>query len=462
MSPLQLRAARTGLTLVACACLAACGSLNNAAGKVSGLFTPYRADIIQGNFVSKEQAALLKPGMSRAQVRDILGTPLLASVFHNDRWDYVFTLKRQGVEPQARKFTVFFKGDSLERFAGDELPNEAEFVAQLDSRPKATKVPLLEVPEEVLKEFNLKNPPAGGTAAPAPAASPAPTVYPALEARAEAPSRAWDASTQRAASAAVVVPAPVVAVAPPAARPAPAPAPAPVAAAPVAAAPRAPAPAAPVVVAAAPVAPVGTPATPAAPAPAPAAAPVPAPAVTRPAPVPSPADPRAVTAVVVAPAVAPVPAPQPAAAPAPVAQAPAAPAAAAPAARAPAAPAAAATTGFSSIEPDISAFLTQWMNDWQTRNANAFFAHYAPEFKGTSGTRQEWEALRRPRIESRLSISIGVLDVRTRVVSPTEARVVFRQAYESDAGSEVGTKAMFLVKRDGRWLIEREFFTPVQ
>ena len=100
------------------------------------------------------------------------------------------------------------------------------------------------------------------------------------------------------------------------------------------------------------------------------------------------------------------------------------------------------------------------MNDWQTRNANAFFAHYAPEFKGTSGTRQEWEALRRPRIESRLSISIGVLDVRTRVVSPTEARVVFRQAYESDAGSEVGTKAMFLVKRDGRWLIEREFFTP--
>ncbi|MBK8071865.1 MAG: outer membrane protein assembly factor BamE [Ramlibacter sp.] len=462
MSPLQLRAARTGLTLVACACLAACGSLNNAAGKVSGLFTPYRADIIQGNFVSKEQAALLKPGMSRAQVRDILGTPLLASVFHNDRWDYVFTLKRQGVEPQARKFTVFFKGDSLERFAGDELPNEAEFVAQLDSRPKATKVPLLEVPEEVLKEFNLKNPPAGGTAAPAPAASPAPTVYPALEARAEAPSRAWDASTQRAASAAVVVPAPVVAVAPPAARPAPAPAPAPVAAAPVAAAPRAPAPAAPVVVAAAPVAPVGTPATPAAPAPAPAAAPVPAPAVTRPAPVPSPADPRAVTAVVVAPALAPVPAPQPAAAPAPVAQAPAAPAAAAPAARAPAAPAAAATTGFSSIEPDISAFLTQWMNDWQTRNANAFFAHYAPEFKGTSGTRQEWEALRRPRIESRLSISIGVLDVRTRVVSPTEARVVFRQAYESDAGSEVGTKAMFLVKRDGRWLIEREFFTPVQ
>ena len=462
MSPLQLRAARTGLTLVACACLAACGSLNNAAGKVSGLFTPYRADIIQGNFVSKEQAALLKPGMSRAQVRDILGTPLLASVFHNDRWDYVFTLKRQGVEPQARKFTVFFKGDSLERFAGDELLNEGVFVALLDSRPKATKFPLLAVPYSVLKEFNLKNPPAGGTAAPAPAASPAPTVYPALEARAEAPSRAWDASTQRAASAAVVVPAPVVAVAPPAARPSPAPAPAPVAAAPVAAAPRAPAPAAPVVVAAAPVAPVGTPATPAAPAPAPAAAPVPAPAVTRPAPVPSPADPRAVTAVVVAPALAPVPAPQPAAAPAPVAQAPAAPAAAAPAARAPAAPAAAATTGFSSIEPDISAFLTQWMNDWQTRNANAFFAHYAPEFKGTSGTRQEWEALRRPRIESRLSISIGVLDVRTRVVSPTEARVVFRQAYESDAGSEVGTKAMFLVKRDGRWLIEREFFTPVQ
>ena len=102
--------------------------------RVAGLVTPYKVDVVQGNFVSKEQVEALKPGMSRQQVRDILGTPLLTSVFHADRWDYVFTLKRQGVTAQARKLTVFFKGDVLERFEGDAMPTEAEFVATLDNK----------------------------------------------------------------------------------------------------------------------------------------------------------------------------------------------------------------------------------------------------------------------------------------------------------------------------------------
>ena len=91
---------------------------------------------MQGNFVSKEQVEALKPGMSRQQVRDILGTPLLTSIFHADRWDYVFTLKRQGVPPQERKLAVFFKGNVLDRFEGDEMPSEAEFVATLDNKRK--------------------------------------------------------------------------------------------------------------------------------------------------------------------------------------------------------------------------------------------------------------------------------------------------------------------------------------
>ena len=65
-----------------------------------GVITPYRIDIMQGNVVTQEQAALVKPGMSREQVRDLLGSPLLTSAFHAERWDYVFTLRRQGVEPQ--------------------------------------------------------------------------------------------------------------------------------------------------------------------------------------------------------------------------------------------------------------------------------------------------------------------------------------------------------------------------
>lgn len=153
MSDFHCHRACLSLLLVACASLVACGSLNSASTRVAGVITPYKIDIVQGNFVSKEQAAAVKPGMSRAQVRDILGTPLLASIFHADRWDYVFTFKRQGLQPQARKVTVFFKADALERIEADALPTEAEFVASLDSGRSLGKVPVLEMSEESLKQM---------------------------------------------------------------------------------------------------------------------------------------------------------------------------------------------------------------------------------------------------------------------------------------------------------------------
>ena len=120
--------------------------------------TPYKVDVVQGNFISKEQVEALKPGMTRVQVKDVLGTPLLASVFHADRWDYVFTLKRQGVEPQSLKYTVFFKGDVMERSEGDTMPSEAEFIARLDSRRKLGAVPVLEATEDQLKNAAAKAP----------------------------------------------------------------------------------------------------------------------------------------------------------------------------------------------------------------------------------------------------------------------------------------------------------------
>ena len=147
--------AQSALIVAASLLLASCGT------GISGLttgginpvdwITPYRADVIQGNFVSAEQVAQLQPGMTRDQVKSVLGTPLLASLFHGDRWDYVFTLKRQGVEPKAYKYTVFFKGDQLERFTGDAMPSEQEFIATLSNRRKLGKVPLLEATEEQLK-----------------------------------------------------------------------------------------------------------------------------------------------------------------------------------------------------------------------------------------------------------------------------------------------------------------------
>ncbi len=151
MSDLQRRSVRLSLLFVASASLVACGSLNSASNNIAGLVTPYKMDIVQGNFVSKEQAAALQPGMSRTQVSDILGTPLLTSIFHADRWDYVFTFKRQGVAPQARRVSVFFQGEALARIEADDLPTEAEFVASLDSGRRSGKVPVLEMTPESLQ-----------------------------------------------------------------------------------------------------------------------------------------------------------------------------------------------------------------------------------------------------------------------------------------------------------------------
>ncbi|WP_114972956.1 outer membrane protein assembly factor BamE [Rhodoferax ferrireducens] len=176
MSDLQHRSAWLILVCAASLSLVACGSLNGASRSIAGVVTPYKMDIVQGNFVSKEQAAAVKPGMSRVQVRDILGTPLLTSIFHADRWDYVFTFKRQGVEPQARKVTVFFKGDALERIEADALPTEAEFVASLDSGRKSGKVPVLEMTEESLKQL-----PVPAKAVDPKPLPPLPASYPPLE-----------------------------------------------------------------------------------------------------------------------------------------------------------------------------------------------------------------------------------------------------------------------------------------
>ena len=176
MSDFQRRSACLSLLIAASVSLLACGTLNGASTSIASVVTPYKIDVVQGNFVSREQAAAVTPGMSRAQVRDILGTPLLTSVFHADRWDYVFTFKRQGLAPQARNVTVFFKGDTLERIEADALPSEAEFVASLDSGRKSVKVPVLEMSEESLKQL----PAPAKSIEPKPLA-PLPASYPPLE-----------------------------------------------------------------------------------------------------------------------------------------------------------------------------------------------------------------------------------------------------------------------------------------
>ena len=117
-----------------------------------GVITPYKVEVVQGNVVTKEQAAAIQPGMSRAQVRDTLGSPLLTDPFHGDRWDYVFTIRRQGTEPQLRRVVVLFTGETLKSIdTGGELPGEREFVASIDTFKTARNAPALELTEDQLK-----------------------------------------------------------------------------------------------------------------------------------------------------------------------------------------------------------------------------------------------------------------------------------------------------------------------
>ena len=178
MSRLLSQDLRILLAAATCAALSACGTVDGVTGRIASSITPYRVEVVQGNFVSREQVEALRPGMTRQQVREVLGTPLVTSVFHADRWDYVFTLRRQGVEPQARRLTVFFQGAAMERFEGDTMPSEAEFVATLDKSTGKRRQPLLEATPEQLGKYQGSP----STAATPPAADLAPLViYPPLE-----------------------------------------------------------------------------------------------------------------------------------------------------------------------------------------------------------------------------------------------------------------------------------------
>lgn len=140
------------------ASVAACGSFNEASRKFASAVTPYKVEVVQGNVITKEQVDALQKGMSRQQVKDLLGTPLLASVFHANRWDYVFTIKRKGVPAQERRFTVFFNDTGLERFEGDEMPSEQEFVASVTTSIKNPKVPRLEATPDELAKYKADQP----------------------------------------------------------------------------------------------------------------------------------------------------------------------------------------------------------------------------------------------------------------------------------------------------------------
>ncbi len=166
------------LALIAALGLSACSSLPGRTQDALAAFTPYQVEVVQGNVVSSEQLDALKVGMSRQQVREILGTSLLTDIFHADRWDYVFTIDRQGVARQRLGLALFFDGDALSRVVADRMPGEQDFVAMLDPHRRVGKVPRLEASEEELRKF-----PPAESAPVSNAKAPLPTGYPPLESK---------------------------------------------------------------------------------------------------------------------------------------------------------------------------------------------------------------------------------------------------------------------------------------
>ena len=76
----------------------------------------YRIDIQQGNFLEDKDIERVSVGMTRVQVRSLLGTPMVADPFKSSRWDYVYYLKRGRLqEPLKRHFIVFFEDDKVTR-----------------------------------------------------------------------------------------------------------------------------------------------------------------------------------------------------------------------------------------------------------------------------------------------------------------------------------------------------------
>jgi outer membrane protein assembly factor BamE len=143
---------------------------------------PHRIDVQQGNVVTSEQLARVKPGMSRLQVRDILGSPLLTDAFHPDRWDYIFTLRRQGVPLQRRNVVLSFSGDTLKNIEAPDLPSEREFIDSISRTGRIVAAAELELSPEQLK--NLPIPPRAPVTPPAdgiPNPIPANRTFPPLE-----------------------------------------------------------------------------------------------------------------------------------------------------------------------------------------------------------------------------------------------------------------------------------------
>lgn len=140
--------------------------------------TAYKIDIQQGNAVTQEMVAKLQPGMTRNQVRFVLGTPLLVDPFRADRWDYFYSYTKRGELIEQRRLAVYFKDDKLDRVDGDVIPAKPvpakpapDAAADAKAQPSAAPAkPDAEKPAAKVEALQPESPkPAVPASSPAPA-----------------------------------------------------------------------------------------------------------------------------------------------------------------------------------------------------------------------------------------------------------------------------------------------------
>ena len=137
--------------------------------QLPAIISPYRIDIQQGNVVTQEMVDKLKVGLTRSQVRFVLGSPLVIDMFHENRWDYIYLLQRQGKPDERRRLTVIFDGDKLASVEGDVvLTDRIQEPVQPVAKPPAPKPPVASVPKPVAAKPVV--------VAPAPSPTPASSV----------------------------------------------------------------------------------------------------------------------------------------------------------------------------------------------------------------------------------------------------------------------------------------------
>ena len=119
MTPKPYFSAARAVLCAAALALAGCTTIESYMPASLGV---YKIDVNQGNYLSQDMVDKLKVGMSKQQVKLVLGTPLVTSAFRDNRWDYVYEFQRQGRVREHRSFTVWFADDKLARWEGDEMP----------------------------------------------------------------------------------------------------------------------------------------------------------------------------------------------------------------------------------------------------------------------------------------------------------------------------------------------------